>query len=138
MSFYRQTNTESSAQSGGFKQPSSALAYNELCRPTTQVFRIPDCRRMGKHRFFAGRPKLGAFPVSIPVTHIYDMAAARGQYRLCESTCDSFRDSFSTSFTAYIVCLVSFIDAWTKRILYRQPAACHVSFSIYLLCAAVG
>ena len=87
---------------------------------------------MGKHRFFASRSKLGAFPVSIPVTHIYDMVGTRGEYRFCECPCDPFHDLFSTYSTAYIVCLVSFIDVWTKRFLHHQPAALHVSFSTYL------
>ena len=93
---------------------------------------------MGKHWLFAGRPKLGAFPDSIPVTHIYDMVGARGQYRLCECNCDTFRVLLSTYSTAYIVCLVSFTDAWTKRILHRQSEALHVRFSKHLLSMPVS
>jgi len=66
---------------------------------------------MGKYRLLAGRSKLGAFPDSIPFTHIYGMVGGRGQYRLCESTCDPFHVLFSTYSTAYIVCLVSLLDA---------------------------
>jgi len=84
---------------------------------------------MGKHWLFAGRSKLNSFPDSIPVTHIYGVVGARGQYRLCERTCHPFHVLFSTYLTAYIVCLVPFIDPWTKRILHRQSEALHVSFS---------
>jgi len=84
---------------------------------------------MGKHWLFAGRSKLGAFPDSIPVTHIYGVVGARGQYRLCEYTCDPLHVLFSTYPTAYIVCLVPFINAWTEIILHRQSKALHVGFS---------
>ena len=94
-----------------------------------EVFRFPDCWRMGKHWLFAGRSKLGAFPDSIPLTHIYGVVGARGQYRLCECTCGPFHVLFSTYPTAYIVRLDPFIDAWAKRILHRQSEALHVSFS---------
>lgn len=95
---------------------------------------------MGQYWLFAGRSKLGAFPDSIPLTHIYGMVGARGQYRLCACTCDPFHVLFSTYSIpiAYIVCLVSFIDAWTKRILHRQSEVLHVGFSRYLLSAPVS
>lgn len=54
------------------------------CPVTTQVYRLSGCRRMGKHRAFAGRPKPGAFPDCIPVARIRDVVGARWQYWLCE------------------------------------------------------
>jgi len=90
---------------------------------------------MGKHWLFAGRSKLNSFPDSIPVTHIYGVVGARGQHWLCERTLDPFHVLFSTYPTAYIVRLVLFIDAWTKRISHLQFEALHVSFSKWLISA---
>ena len=39
---------------------------------------------MGEHRFFARRPKSGAFPDRLPAAHIHGVVGARWQFWLCE------------------------------------------------------
>ena len=105
------------------------LSSNELCRPNTQVFRLSGCQRMGERWLVAGRPKLGAFPDSIPATHIHGMVGTRRQYRFCERICVCVPTSvpYSNHSTAYIVRPIYFIDVITKGAVRHQYEVLHVS-----------
>jgi hypothetical protein len=66
---------------------------------------------MGEHRFFAGRPKSGAFPDRLPAAHIRDVGGARWKFRLCEYARTQFPAlCLKSTSTAYIVRAVYFID----------------------------
>jgi hypothetical protein len=77
----------------------------KICPDTAQVYRLSGCWRMGKHRFFAGRPKPGAFPDCIPAAHIRDVVGARWQYWLCECARTRFPLCTQNQFPQSILCV---------------------------------
>ena len=82
---------------------------------------------MGERWLVAGRPKLGAFPDSIPATHIHGMVGARRQYRLCERICVPTSVLYSNHSTAYIVRPSYIIDVIAKGTVRHQYEVLHVS-----------
>jgi hypothetical protein len=92
---------------------------------------------MGEHRLFAGGPKPGALPNSMPFTYIHRLVGARWKSWLCECSHVLFPIEFSTCCPACIARVDCFIDELAKRILHKQFKALHVSLQTIISALAL-